>query len=411
MRERRSGRMILALAVIAVVIAIPAKAAPPGQESAPEPTPTPTPTQGRVPSQPTPITQATAPTGPTATLIAPPDGGGRVAAEALYVRNNPSFEGVVIGTIAYNQSLYPIGRNANNTWVAINWSDATGWVYAGLVVWDPNLNFETLPVLAPANLTPLPSETASATAGTPGVTASPAVTSTKTAAPSPTPRPTRTLAPTVTTRPATSATSAPPSPTPTVPLANTSPPPSLLDSLPPCLKTGGGIALGAVVLLGGGYLARRITAQREVTRYRGGFPLTLCPVCLEGHVHVNEVVKTSLGIPRLTRSVRCDNCHSALREVQPGKWRYSVDAYRNPEMAERYGTRLLWEDDLKKLAEQATEERFDMELEKEQTLQSQIDLSWLDVSYDDPPDSEDETPSEDTGTGTASETDQDDESR
>jgi SH3 domain-containing protein len=402
------------LALLAIASALPAQAAPPGQQITPEPTlnpshtPIATATTGRVPNQGTPAV-ITPPTGATPTLLPPPAGGGRVAAEALYVRAESSFDAPVIGVIAYNQSVYPVGRNANNTWVAIKWSDGTGWIYAGLVVWDSNFDFNSLPIMAPANLTPLPSDTpteaVSPTAGT-----AEAETVTSLPSPSATAAPTDTATPRP--RPTPSATAVPVSPAPTATTISAAAPPPAgnpLDALPPDVKTGGIIAVGLLVAAGGAYSVRRIVAQREVTRYRGGFPLTLCPVCLEGHVNVDEIVKVSLGIPRLTRWVRCNNCRSVLREVQPGRWRYAVDSYRNPEMAEKYKTHLLNLNDLNQLAEYATEERFKIEVDKEQTLKSELDLSWLDVDYGDGSAGGAETPLDESETEPDSAEDEDDE--
>ena len=143
--------------------------------------------------------------------------------------------------------------------------------------------------------------------------------------------------------------------------------------------------LGAIILGVILYLWQRTAANRELNRYRAEFVLSLCPVCLEGHVHLDEVVKQSLGVPRVSRSARCDNCRSVLRQVKPGEWRYSVDSYANPEFAEQYGKRNLTDADLLELSDKATAGRFELELEREQTLKSQMDLSWLEVNYDDAP--------------------------
>ena len=87
----------------------------------------------------------------------------------------------------------------------------------------------------------------------------------------------------------------------------------------------------------------------------------------------------------MSRSARCDNCRSVLRQVKPGEWRYSVDSYANAEFAEQYGKRNLTDAELHDLSEKATAGRFELELEREQTLKSQMDLSWLEVDYDDSP--------------------------
>ncbi len=392
MSIRLSGGASLVLLALVMGLALPVRAAPSRQaqikppqileSETPSPTPSPTRTpEGRIPPGGSPEPPLTPPSGPpTPTLLPPPDSGGRVMVDALYVRKEPDFDADVLGLIAYNQSIYPIGRNANNTWIAIKWSNETGWVYASFVAWDPKFDLNSLPVLAPANLTPLPTEVPTGITGTPE-TSTPEATAT--------PEPSKTATATVTPRPTPSSTAVMPSPAPTKAAAIAPPSNSgssgVLESLPPGAKTGGLMAGGVLLLVGGVYLWRRISSYSEIKRYQGGFPLTLCPVCLEGHVQLDQVAKTSLGIVRLTRSVRCNNCHSVLREIRPGVWRYSVDSYVNPEMAERYRTHRLKESDLKQLAEYATEARFKLEVEKEETLKSQLDLSWLDVSYDESP--------------------------
>lgn len=93
--------------------------------------------------------------------------------------------------------------------------------------------------------------------------------------------------------------------------------------------------------------------MREVRRYAKGFLFDTCPACHEGHLHLDEIVQRSMGIPSVRRSVRCDTCRSVLREVRPGRWRYTVDPYVNPDMASRYDTRWLSRADLESLAQGA----------------------------------------------------------
>jgi hypothetical protein len=117
-------------------------------------------------------------------------------------------------------------------------------------------------------------------------------------------------------------------------------------TLPPGGLIGLGI-LGAGTMAGGVlYLQARVSAARELRRYRDGFIFSVCPVCREGHIQMDEVVRVSLGVKRVKRTVRCDSCRSVLREVKPGSWRYSIDSYANPEMAERYSNRTLTDKDL-----------------------------------------------------------------
>jgi hypothetical protein len=100
-------------------------------------------------------------------------------------------------------------------------------------------------------------------------------------------------------------------------------------------------------------MLRRSAGMRQVRRYAKGFPIDTCPACQEGRLHLEEFVQRSMGIPSVRRSVRCDMCRSVMREVRPGKWRYTVDPYVNPEMASRYDTRWLTQADLETL-ERAT---------------------------------------------------------
>lgn len=101
------------------------------------------------------------------------------------------------------------------------------------------------------------------------------------------------------------------------------------------------------------YSWRRLAGRHELRRYADGFLFDRCPVCREGQVHLEQVVRRSMGVPSVRRSVRCDSCHSVLREIKPGLWRYTVDGFVNPEMASRYNTRRLSEADLVELAHHA----------------------------------------------------------
>jgi SH3 domain-containing protein len=399
MRDRFMRGVGLML-VVSLLAARPAQSTALRQSQDPEPTPPPAlvvaaqPTSGgRIPPGPTSSTVFPLTAAPTNTLEPAPTGGGRVAVDALYVRDEPKFDSSVIGLVGYGTAVFPVGRNANTTWVAINWGDSRGWLYKDFILWDPEASLEDLEVLAPANLTPFPSDTpdtgaGSATAVTPSPVATPTVEATDTPESESTSTPTD--HPTPSTTP--SETSVPPSATPTEAVAGvaTQPPaPSIFETLPPEVTTGGGIALGVIILGAILYLWRRTAANRELDRYRAEFVLSLCPVCLEGHVQLDEVVKHSLGIPRVSRSARCDNCRSVLRQIKPGEWRYSVDSYANPDFAKQFGKRNLTDAELSELSEKATAGRFELELEREQTLKSQMDLSWLEVEYDDPPDDSD----------------------
>lgn len=80
-----------------------------------------------------------------------------------------------------------------------------------------------------------------------------------------------------------------------------------------------------------------------VDRYREGFPLTLCPICQSGHLYLDERRDRVLGIPRIRRVVRCDNCRSVLRQVGSQRWRYAVDRAEHLALYDRLNGRVLTE--------------------------------------------------------------------
>ena len=81
--------------------------------------------------------------------------------------------------------------------------------------------------------------------------------------------------------------------------------------------------------------------------------LEKCPVCSTGNLDIEERTDNILGIPRVRRTVQCDNCRSLLREVGNRRWRYAVDGTVNPEMYESYNNQTLQEADLQALEQQA----------------------------------------------------------
>ncbi|MBN1428624.1 MAG: hypothetical protein JXB07_09565 [Anaerolineae bacterium] len=271
---------------------------------------------------------------PTMTLFPPPSGGGRVSVDVLYVREDPSFGSPILSSLFYNDIVLPIGRNSEGDWIAVQWKEGLGWLWESLVSWDPALEITTLKIL------PVGADLPSAETGVPTTvlpTSLPTVTSTPTTAPSPTNSPSPTS--TVPTQPLATALS-----TPTVQpnLSIPNPFTHMPDSLKAGLLIGGGtIVLGMVV-----YVWRRSSGMREIRRYAGGFPLDICPACHEGHLTLDEVVHYSMGVPIVRRSVRCDACRSMLRELRPGRWRYTVDPYANPALASRYKNRRLSRSDI-----------------------------------------------------------------
>jgi hypothetical protein len=86
-----------------------------------------------------------------------------------------------------------------------------------------------------------------------------------------------------------------------------------------------------------------------VDRYRSGFVIETCPVCQQGHLHVEQRPTRFFGIPRVRRTVRCDNCRSILREMGNRRWRYAIDRMVNPVMHQRFNGLEFHDDDLQSL--------------------------------------------------------------
>ena len=99
-----------------------------------------------------------------------------------------------------------------------------------------------------------------------------------------------------------------------------------------------------------GYAALYVRQALRLARYREGFVLSVCPVCQEGRLHMEERRYRVLGIPRARRVVRCDVCRSVLREVRAGHWRYAVDGAENPALYEALNGRVLSEGELLRIA-------------------------------------------------------------
>ena len=212
-----------------------------------------------------------------------------------------------------------------------------------------------------ATHTVTPTDTATATPSAtaspvPSATPSPTHTVTPSATPVPTdtppPSPTATPSPTLSPTPSPSATAqavaalataAPPADT-----SRTAPPPP---SVPPPSGRPWRRWLGGLLTVGAlGYAALYVRQALRLARYREGFVLSMCPVCQEGHLHMEERRYRLLGIPRARRVVRCDVCRSVLREVGAGHWRYAVDGAENPALYEALNGRVLSEDELLRIA-------------------------------------------------------------
>lgn len=109
----------------------------------------------------------------------------------------------------------------------------------------------------------------------------------------------------------------------------------------PALWIGLGAAALALV-----YLTVFVVQSAAVDRYREGFPLTMCPVCQEGRLYLDERRERILGIPRIRRAVRCDHCRSVLRQVGPQRWRYAVDRAEHLAFYDRLNGKVLSESQL-----------------------------------------------------------------
>lgn len=106
------------------------------------------------------------------------------------------------------------------------------------------------------------------------------------------------------------------------------------------------LAGGAVVLLVLAYAGAYVTQAANLARYQEGFLLTTCPICARGTLYLEDRRYRVLGIPRVRRVVRCDECRSVLRQVGPGRWRYAVDELRNPDAYKLLNNRVVAERDL-----------------------------------------------------------------
>ncbi|PJF44549.1 MAG: hypothetical protein CUN55_03370 [Phototrophicales bacterium] len=182
-------------------------------------------------------------------------------------------------------------------------------------------------------------------------TASPTATNThtptQTSSPTHTSTPTNTASPTITLTPSITPTREPPFISATRSTGN-----SKSGGIPPFFYIGGGI-LTAIV---GSYILTYAVRAGALSRYADGFILTQCPVCHTGHLTLEERIFRTLGIPRVRRTVRCDNCHSVLREVGNRRWRYAVDRTINPEMYAKMNNRIMHEEQLMNLGEESSTE-------------------------------------------------------
>ncbi|MCU0499443.1 MAG: hypothetical protein MUF87_18995 [Anaerolineae bacterium] len=84
-----------------------------------------------------------------------------VNAQSALVRAGPGRTYLRLGQLLGGDPVSPLGRDANITWIMIEFAGGFGWIRADLAFWVTDL--ETLPVLSPDNLTPSPTSTLQAT--------------------------------------------------------------------------------------------------------------------------------------------------------------------------------------------------------------------------------------------------------
>jgi hypothetical protein len=120
------------------------------------------------------------------------------------------------------------------------------------------------------------------------------------------------------------------------------------DGLRPELLAG---LFGLLVVGGYGLFYWRGLAAAD--RYRNGFIIKRCPVCLQGDLVVETKRERLLGIPRPRHAVYCTHCRSVLREAGSRQWRYAVDRLDNPLLYGSLNNHILTEDQLRELSQSA----------------------------------------------------------
>lgn len=106
----------------------------------------------------------------------------------------------------------------------------------------------------------------------------------------------------------------------------------------------------------GGYVILYALNGAAIDRYATGFIMPICPVCEQGYLNIEERPYRVLGIPRVRRTVRCDNCRSVLREVGRRRWRYAVDPNANQTLYSELNNKTVSEAELLSFAPEATPE-------------------------------------------------------
>lgn len=326
---------------------MPALQGTPGAGRTPSSTPTPTPSNTPTPTP-----------SPTPTLPQPPHDGGLVAVDSIFVRAGPSRYWSVLGWLAYGESVYPIVRATDSRWVMIDFGGVEGWMDSTFVMWGDGVDIDGLTERAMPN--PPPTETTLPRTATPRPTDSPALTPISPALVSPSETPTSVPSATPTFTPSATIRAMVTPATSTSTSGDTSGDDANSDSVPSSsISPGSGLAIGGVgMLLLGFYGWRFVRGTRNLRRYSDGFVVDWCPVCRTGRLHLDEHVNRVLGVPRVHRTVRCNECRSVLREMRPGEWRYAVDPVADEAFAAEHNGNLFYDAGLIELVSQRRAEEW-----------------------------------------------------
>jgi hypothetical protein len=108
----------------------------------------------------------------------------------------------------------------------------------------------------------------------------------------------------------------------------------------------GSVAIAVVV----GYAGLFLAGTLAVDRYANGFVVQQCPVCERGTLTVDSRTERLLGVPRVRRTVRCNECRSILREVGVRRWRYAIDRLENASLFQRYNGQVIDDNALGRLS-------------------------------------------------------------
>lgn len=271
----------------------------------PSNTPSITPTQTAVPASPTFTQSPTMPSSATPTLAIPT---GRITS-AINVRGGPGTEFPIIGALPAESLVTLLATNPAGDWYKIDYQGGDGWVLASLVE-----------QIGSASLLPIQTVMPTLAPTTPTVTPTSQATEAAIVIYSPTP--------------------------PHLSSAESDDSLTRATLRPEAIVGSIGLLIIVVYI---GFYARGLAI---INRYRGGFTIKICPVCLRGELLVDIKPYRRLGIPTVRRIVRCNECRSVLREVGNRRWRYAVDPIENPNMYAHYNNREISDEELVALDDQ-----------------------------------------------------------